>query len=154
MRVWRLMGQLCARWQRDESGSALLEIAVILPVLILLVLGVAEYGRVYFTGITVANAALAGAEYGAQSEGTGDAALIQQVARDDAGDQTLVVTSGRICRCPGTDTVPCTTTCASGSGNPQFFVNVTASKSLALILRYPGIPATIQVSRTAAFRVQ
>ncbi|MEP6601895.1 MAG: TadE/TadG family type IV pilus assembly protein [Nitrospirota bacterium] len=154
MPAWLRIARLCSRWRRNESGSALLEIAVILPVLILLVLGVAEYGRVYFTGITVANAALAGAEFGAQSSGTGDPTLIQQVARNDAGDQTLTVTSNRVCRCPGTDTLPCTTTCASGYGNPQFFVNVTASKSLSLILRYPGIPATIQVSRTASFRVQ
>jgi hypothetical protein len=154
MQAWRKVARSAAVWRSRESGSALIETAVVLPVLILLVLGVAEYGRVYFTGITVANAALAGAEFGAQSSGTADPVFVQQVARDDADDQTLVVTSDRVCRCPGSDPLPCTSTCPDGYGNPQFFIAVTSSKNLSLLLRYPGLPATILVSRTASFRIQ
>ena len=139
---------------KKENGSALLETAIVVPVLLLLAIGAAEYGRVYWTSIKVANAATAGAQYGAQGLGTGDPTLIEQYARDDAGDQSLTVTSSQTCRCPGSETpVACSGTCA-GYGTPQFFVAVTASKNVAFLLRYPGVPQTISVSRTATFRVQ
>lgn len=154
MRCWGNVTKAIRRWRADESAAALLETAVVVPVLVLLAIGVAEYGRVYFTGITVANAAMAGAEFGAQSSGTDDSTAIKTIARNDAGDQTLVVTSNHSCRCPGSEsTVACSSVCA-GYGNPQFFVDVTASKSISLFLKSPGIPTTISVSRTATFRVQ
>jgi Flp pilus assembly protein TadG len=149
--------RLIRRLGTEESASALLETAVILPVLVLLAIGVAEYGRVYFTAITVANAAMAGAHAGAQSSGTADSTFIRQVAQADAGDATLAVTTSRSCRCPDAETtVPCSNVCTTplGYGNPQFFVAVTATKSVSLFLRYPGLPPSILVTRTATFRVQ
>ena len=137
-----------------DEASAALELAVVIPVLLLLALGVAEYGRVYFTAIKVANAATAGAQYGAQNSGTTDSAFVNPVARNDAGDPTVVVSSNRSCRCPDSEaTVLCSTTCA-GYGSPQFFVSVTVSKSVPLLLKYPGLPPTIPVSRTTTIRVQ
>jgi Flp pilus assembly protein TadG len=145
------------RCRVDENASAILETAVILPALVLLAIGVAEYGRVYFTAINVANAALAGAHAGAQNSGTADSTFIRQVAQADAGDATLTISTTRLCRCPDAETtVSCSTTCTvpSGYGSPQFFVAVTAAKSLSLLMKYPGLPSTISVARTATVRVQ
>jgi len=147
-----------ALWGRttiaQRRGAAALELVLVLPVLALLALGVAEFGRVYLSTITVANAATAGAEYASLNSGIDDAAIIQAV-RDDAGDATLAVTPiNRVCRCPGSEgAVACTGTCV-GYGVPQYFVEVTASKSISLMIHYPGIPSTISVSRMSAFRVQ
>src|SRR5882757_2221976 len=47
-----------------ESGQALVELAFILPVLLLLALGVIEIGRYAYIAILVGNAAHAGAMYG------------------------------------------------------------------------------------------
>jgi Flp pilus assembly protein TadG len=139
---------------REESGTALLEMAIVLPFLLLAAIGVAEFGRVYFNAIRVANAATAGAQYGAQNIGSYDAARIRQVARDDANDQALQVTSSTACRCPGSEAVVvCSTTCV-GYGSPQFFVEVAATKTHTFLLRYPGIPQSITVTRTATFREQ
>ena len=52
------------RLRSSEHGGALAELAVVLPLLILIAIGVMDYGRVYFTAIAVANAARAGAEWG------------------------------------------------------------------------------------------
>jgi Flp pilus assembly pilin Flp len=140
--------------RREERGAAAVELAVVLPVLILMAIGAVEFGRVYFTAIRVANAATAGAQFGAQGSGSGDPDFIRQVARDDADDQTLVVDSDRTCRCPDSETpVACSSICA-GYGNPQFFIRVTASKDLSLLFGYPGLPPAIPVSRTATVRVQ
>ncbi len=49
------------RLARSQSGTAAVEMAVVLPMLILLAIGVAEFGRIYVKSIAVANAAIAGA---------------------------------------------------------------------------------------------
>ena len=152
VRAWRWTTRA-----RTEAGAAAVELGVILPVLVLLALGVAEFGRVYFTTITVANAATAGAEYGSMNSGINDAAIIQ-MARDDAGDQSLTVSPiNRVCRCPDSEAaVACSSTCnnPAGYGIPQYFIEVTATKNVSLLFRYPGIPTTIPISRMAAMRVQ
>src|SRR2546423_1686969 len=107
---------------RSDSGSAMIEMAIIVPVLVLVAIGVAEFGRVYFTSITVANAATAGSEYASLNSGINDGAVVQ-TARDDAGDPTLTVSPiNRVCRCPGSDAaVACSSSCAGGYGPPQYF---------------------------------
>lgn len=140
--------------RREEHGVAAIELAVVLPMLILMAIGAVEFGRVYFTAITVANAATAGAQYGAQSSGSADPDFIRQVARNDANDQTLVVNSNSTCRCPDSETpVDCSIACA-GYGYPQFFIEVTTSKTLSLLFNYPGLPPAIPVSRTVTIRAQ
>jgi Flp pilus assembly protein TadG len=139
---------------REETGTALVEMAIVLPFLVLAAIGVAEFGRVYFNAIRVANAATAGAQVAAQGIGSYDSVRVRQVARDDAGDQTLQVTSSTVCRCPGSDViVACTTTC-TGYGTPQFFIEVTATQTHSFLFRYPGIPQSITVTRTATIREQ
>ena len=132
----------------------MLEMAVVLPVLVLIAIGVAEFGRIYFAAIRVANAAPAGAEFGSQNSGTADSTYIRQVAQNDAGDPTLVVSTNRMCRCPDSDTeVSCSITCA-GYGSPRFYVQVTASTTVSFLLRYPGLPANLPVARAVTVRVQ
>jgi len=154
MRLPAPLGRIFRRARHDEHGTALVELAIALPFLLLAAIGVTEFGRVYFNAIRIANATMAGAEFGARNSGTGDPDNIRQVVRDDAGDQTLVVTSNAVCRCPGSDApVTCSNTCA-GYGPPQFFIEVTTTKTHNFLLRYPGIPQSITVTRTATFREQ
>lgn len=142
--------------RRSEHGGAMVELAVVLPVLILLAVGVMDYGRVYFTSIAVANAARAGAEWGAQGNSfyTKDAEMQSFAKLDGAEAAPITVTSNHVCMCGGT-TVGCSgTTCPSGYGAPIVLVNVTATKTVALLLKYPGLPTTVTISRTATFRAQ
>jgi Flp pilus assembly protein TadG len=137
----------------------MVELAVVLPVLVLIAIGVMDYGRVYFTSVAVANAARAGAEWGAfgKAGAHADNANIQNFAKLDGAEVgTMTVTSGFVCRCPGNSaTVSCNLAeCGSGYGPPGIFVTATATKTVALILKYPGLPASITVSRTATFRAQ
>jgi Flp pilus assembly protein TadG len=154
MQLFAGLSRPASRFRAEEIGAAFFEMAIVLPVLLLFAIGVAEFGRVYFNGIKVANAAMAGAEFGAQGMGTGDSAYVARVARNDAGDQTLTLSSNRACRCPGSESVVACSDACAGYGTPQFFIEVTATKTHALLFRYPGLPQTITVSRTATFREQ
>jgi Flp pilus assembly protein TadG len=132
----------------------MVELAVVLPVLILIAIGVMDYGRVYFTSIAVANAARAGAEFGTSAQGntTNQTSIRNFAMLDGAEVSPITVNSRTIFKCGDTD-VTNTSTCGS-YGVPRVYVEVTASKTVSLILRYPGLPSTVLISRTATFRYQ
>ncbi len=147
-----------SKFRRSSVGSALVELAVVLPLLVLLAIGAAEFGRIYFAAITVANAARAGAQFGAQPAQSGNLPGMQFAAQNEAGDiGTLDKNSpGRFCRCPAGTVIVCSgvgATCGS-DGVPQVFVVDTVWKKIKLILRYPGLPDSVFVRRTAVFRAQ
>ena len=55
---------------RENSGQAFVELALVLPIFILLLVGAAEVGRLAYASIEVSNAARAGVAYAAQSHTT------------------------------------------------------------------------------------
>src|SRR6266550_6815276 len=132
--------------RRSEAGSAVVELAVVFPILALLALGVSEFGKMYYAAITVADAARAGAQYGAQSTLTSiDTASINQAVRNDAADVgTITVSSSRFCRCPDGTTPSCTGTC-TGFGGPEVFVRVSTSKTVSFLMNYPGLPSSVSI---------
>ena len=141
---------------RSERGGALVELVVVLPVLILIAIGVMDYGRVYYTSVTVANAARAAAEWGAYGR-TGSSTAYTDIQNfgniegADAGGVT-VTASPILCRCSPTGAeVSCSTSCG-GYGAPQAYVTATATKSVTLMLKYPGLPPSVTISRSATFR--
>jgi hypothetical protein len=132
------------------------ELAVILPILILFAIGVMDYGRVFFRALIVANAARAGAEWGAFSLGnSGDSVSIRAFTKLDAEEiNGLKVQSQRVCRC-GDNLVRCDLSCPGyGSGAVRTYVEVTAIDTVDLILKYPGLPQKVGISRTATFRTE
>ena len=51
------------RFRRDEHGVQLLEIAIVIPILVLLFAGIAEFGRYFYEYNTLAKASRLGARY-------------------------------------------------------------------------------------------
>jgi len=140
--------------KRSENGGAMVELAVVVPVLVLIAIGVMDYGRVYFTSVAVANAARAGAEWATLEPGrVGRTTEAQNFAKQDGAEAgTITVTATPFCECSGAS-VSCSSSCGA-YGVPREYVQVTASKTVTMLLRYPGLPATVTVSRTATFRAQ
>lgn len=141
-------------WLGTDRGGALLEMAVVMPFLILVAIGVMDYGRVFARSIAVANAARAGAEFGAfRNVATVDSAAINTFARQDGQEvSTMRVTSARTCRC-GATVVGCAAACLNGTA-PRVFIEVTARDTVNLLLTYPGLPTRVPIIRTAVFRQQ
>lgn len=156
MRLSSAMRKRLSRPLHSEYGGALLELAVGLPLLLLLAIGVADYARLYYAGITVTNAARAGAVYGADPATTFD--QIIAAARADASPTTLdTVTVGRYCVCPGsgagTGVVDCTTsTCPLSYGVPQAYDTVRVRKDFTLLVPFLGLPSTLPVVQTVVMR--
>jgi Flp pilus assembly protein TadG len=78
----------------EERAQALLEVALTLPILLLLLLGAAEMARVSYAAIEVANAARAAVQYGAQNSTTAaDTTGMQTAASNDASNIASVTTT-------------------------------------------------------------
>lgn len=147
---------------RNESGGALIELAFVMPVFVLLVIGAAEFGRLAFLGIEVSNAARAAVAYGAQNHATAiDNAGMTNAAKYDAQNiQNLGVSSSYACYCYNGTTassVACSSAAASCvSGHDQIMVNVQVgtSASVNTLFHYPGIPSTLTLRGFATMAVE
>jgi Flp pilus assembly protein TadG len=143
--------------RRRRTGGAAVELIVIFPVMLLLIIGIVDYGRVFYTWVTVSNAARAGAEFGQQRPdtrtNTDSMAAISKTDGTDAG--TLTFTGGTptwFCECAGVADAGCAV-CAGGAA-PEVYVKVTVSKTVNMFLAYPGLPSSVTISRTAIMRAQ
>ncbi len=130
--------------------------AMITPLLLLMVLGAGDFGRVLYTAITLSHAARAGAAYGAQSNGhAADGAGIRQAAEEEAQNiGSIGVTSQRVCECTGGASVSCTTPSCGSYGAPRAFVEVTTTHTFATLVPFPGVPSATPLERTAKVRIQ
>ena len=157
--VWRSPGI-----RHRQSGQSLLELAFLVPVLLLLALGVIEVGRYAYIGILVGNAARAGAAYGTQSlPHSVDTAGITTAADNDFQNNgqnvsNLTITSTVSCGCDSSGSVAAAACTGAGagtcaSGHWVVILSVTASGTFSSLFNYPGIPSSITVSRTSSMRV-
>jgi Flp pilus assembly protein TadG len=68
--------------QGKENGQSLLEMALILPVLIIILAGVLDLGRLYYAYVAVADAAAEGASYAAIHPEPGERGEVLQRAQE------------------------------------------------------------------------
>jgi Flp pilus assembly protein TadG len=156
MRLNRSLKWLILSLKRDR-GASLAEFALLLPLLGLLLFGVIDFGRAFYLGIELNNAAYTGALYGVQNRT--DITGMEKTATADAADftgMTAVATQG--CECSdGTNVVSsaCTTstlpTCGTGT-SVVFFVTVTTTGTYTTIIPWPRIPSTLALTGTAKLR--
>src|SRR4051794_18584769 len=138
---------------RAESGQALLETALTLPILALMLLGAFEFSRVAYAAIEVTNAARAAAQYGAMNGGGFlDTSGMLAAANADAGNLSgLSWVSGYpsvACSCSGTGTASCASgTNPSGCTTSQLMVtvNVQLKYQISSVLKVPGMPTSYTV---------
>jgi hypothetical protein len=142
-----------------ERGQSLVELAFVLPLLLLLLVGIIEIGRFAYYSILVANAARAGAQYAAQSLATAaDTAGISTAGANDAGaivaPNTLTVSSTQQCGCSSTALGACGALAICIPPNhPLVYVQVTAVGTFPSLFSYPGLPGTLSVTSVEEMRV-
>ncbi len=148
-----------------EAGQSLLELGLITPLLLLILIGVIEFGRFAYVGILVGNAARAGAAYGAQSlaQSADTVPCIQTAADNDFQNNgqnvsTLTVNSSPACGCDSSGTLTaaaCTGTGAGlcATGHWVVTLSVQAEGTYASLFKFPGIPTSVTLNRTCTMRV-
>ena len=148
------VGRAETRLLGDESGSALLEFAVILSVMVFLLLGTVDYTCEILRAMQIQNAATAGATYGAvpgnESNLTGIQSYTVALAPYVKGI-TATATNVWVCS-PGGTSVSSASLC-TGSVTPYKYVVVTTNATIPVAMTYPGIPASTVLTATARMRV-
>jgi Flp pilus assembly protein TadG len=139
-----------------EHGQSIVELALVIPVLLLLLVGIIEVGRFAYYSILVANAARAGAQYGAQSLTTAaDTTGITTAGQNDGQNVTgLTVTSIQQCGCNGASLGGvCPATGCAAPDHPLVYVQVTATGVFDPLFSYPGVSNQITVTSVEKMRV-
>ena len=125
---------------RSDRGQALVELAMIAPVLIILTI---DFGRVYFAYVAVTNGARNGAAHAAAgSEAAADIAAIKAAAVADTNE--LLDTSS---------TNPDVTVVTSTDSQGRLYADVTVQYTFTTIFDWPGLPHSIDLERTVRARV-
>jgi Flp pilus assembly protein TadG len=116
-------------------GAAVVELACLLPLLMFLFLIATDFARVFYFSLTLTNCARAGALYASDPTAADESAFSSAEAAALA-DATNISPRPTIRTREGVDS------------QGREFVEVTAEYPFETITRFPGLPNTIQLSRT------
>jgi Flp pilus assembly protein TadG len=142
------------RLARANGGTAVAEMAVIAPLVILLLIGIVEMGRWARYSVVVSNAARAGVQYGAQNLATAaDVSGMQAAALGDAENVSgLSATATSFCTCAdGTASACLPTDCASS--HRLVFVQVDTTGTFRSLLHLAFVPDSQTITSRAVMRV-
>ena len=138
-----------------RRGNAILEFALVSTLLMTILFGVMDYGRIFGFAEQTANAANAGAAFAALSvANTANLAAITNAARADAPDATaMTVSSTSFCTCTfGGEAISCSTSCATGS--KRTYVRVNTALPFQTLVQYPLLPGSTTLRASATVRIQ
>ena len=135
---------------------AIVEFAILVPALMMLLIGLIEMGRFAYYSIIVANAARAGAQYGAQTLVTAaDSAGMKQAALNDGQNisgLSVPTLPSSFCQCADGSTSTCDATDCSSS-HRLTYVQVDTRGPYNSLFNYPGLPSTFPVNSQAIMQV-
>jgi hypothetical protein len=140
---------------RRQAGSALVEVAVLAPLLAALLLGTSAVTTAINDSVRMAGAVHTAAAFGSQSQSRAqDAATIETIALGELGipldaspsggmpAPPVSITAERFCECPDGQARACDLQC--GTSAPQMYLRVRAEKTVSRSLAFIGLPATIR----------
>lgn len=131
---------------KERRGAAAVEFAIVLPVLVTVLLGVTDFGRVSYTSISLANAARAGAAYASMNPYSDLTQAAWTTAITSAVTDELSQSSGF-----NTNAVTLTATnTVEASGLSRVSVQVTYPFST--LVNWPGLPSSINIQQTVVVR--
>lgn len=149
--------------KRPQKGAALVEAAIALPLLLLVLLGASDFGRLSYVSVLLANAASAGARFGSLTPTNAtNAEGIQKAVIDDLGSTNvghgLNITVERFCTCaPDDSSIACGNVCpivGNYSVQPRVYVRVGVQSTFDTLFAYPGVPKSVLVARESRMRVE
>ena len=152
-------------------GVALVEFGLAAPILIVLIIGVVDFGLAFYAGLQVEGSAAAGAQYA--SRHSWDCNAIQNIVINTGNYSGIIAPAPQqVCGCPGTGALApfvsapttlsvCpatpTTTCSGicSDGTPVgTYAYVQSKLSYSTLIYYPGVSNPLLLSGQAYRRIQ
>lgn len=142
---------------RTEAGQSLIEFAILTPIVLLLLVGAIEIGRLAYLSILVNNAAHAGVQYGAQNLATAADVLGMETAALNDGQNIAGLTvdsppPSHFCTCADGSASSCQPTDCAGS-HRIVYVQVNTTGQFHSLIGFPGLPSSYTVNGQAVMRV-
>lgn len=140
-----------------QAGLAIVEFALVTPLLMMILVGLIEFGRFMFFSVLLGNAASAGVQFGAQN--ITNAALTSSMASAALADGQniagLKAVASQVYKCwdGTTATVLASATAPCATLPVVDYVQVVTTGTFSTLFSYPGLPSTFTASRTAQMRV-
>lgn len=145
--------RVCLTREDNDAGAALVELALSAPLLLLMLMGIAEFAMITYAAIEVSNSARAAAQYGAMNGGavtdtTGMLNAAQADAFDLPNTSQVSFVSGYPaygCSCANGGTSTCLPTDCSKSFVEQT-LTVKLQMSYTPLIHWPGLPSSITLT--------
>ncbi len=135
----RSLLSVCAG-MKSEAGTSLVELAIAVPVLLLLLLGAFGMATVIFDSIAVENAAMAGVQYGAHTTITAaDTTGISNAAAAAAPTLSLTTTPSTSCICSDGDSSACQPTDCPSGASIETILTVNTQVTITPSVYFPGL---------------
>jgi len=155
------------RWRRpfflDVAGAVAVEVGVLAPLLVILAIGIVDFGNLLNNDQALAAAARIGAEYARNSPicqagiqvlntppvnaacTTGIQNAMTNSMNYGVGALTFPASFPLTCECDDATSIACTSSCAAAArpAPNRLFITVSASQSFTPMIAWPGMPSAI-----------
>lgn len=136
----------------DRSGVAATEMALLLPLLLLIVIGCIDFGRFAHSYLAATNAAREGASFGMLHPTTAGSLSQWEAAIDQAVEEEIEQTLSTHGLTDEEVTTVATRTVEGGNPGSPWRVAVTVTIPFKSITTFPMLPQNITLSRTVVMR--
>ena len=147
-----MLGYMTLRkWRKNQNGNAVVEFALILPVLLIMGLGLVDAGRAIGANARLGTGVESGLRY-ALADAYADAEISGAAidgSRYVEGEASVDVS--RFCECPDGSAVDCSGTCAQGY--KRIYVQIAMAHTQDTLFSYPVLGSSITVNRTGALQI-
>ncbi len=141
---------------RCLRAAVAIELALLAPVLLLMLVGVIDFGGAIYERMQLTSAARAGVQFAIQSAANADdtAGILQAVQTAGSLDAAnITITTTQFCGCADGSAAACGDTCG-GDAPAGTYVSVTVVEQFSTLFTYPGISNPITLQSEAVFRVR
>jgi Flp pilus assembly protein TadG len=137
----------------DRRGNVSVELALLAPILLLILLGVVEYGRAYTEQLSLSRIARAQLQYAVENLGASSVLdEIGELSTAMPNGDTVTYTAVTSCTCLGAAT-GCQTLC-DGTSLPEMQVQVSATRGLTPLVFFPGHSGLLTLTATTVMRAR
>jgi Flp pilus assembly protein TadG len=149
-------------FRRSKTGVMAVEIALTMPILMLMIVAVVDVGMAIQRKMTMEQAAKVGTQYAMLRKPVqGDVTNIRTATKNalpaswfEAGtSQPTTVTPALSCECPSLGVVTCSTTCPAGEQRTTL-LTISVTKVHKPLFNYPLMADTMNLLATASVRLQ
>ena len=142
----------------DESGVAATEFAMLAPVLLLLLMGIFDFGMYINMTMKLENTARAAAQYvyeGGDPDYIEDDIIMPSILNvTEETRDSLDVTTEFVCECSDSEVVDCTSGSCGENDYVRHFVIVTTGMDYSTIFPYPGLPSSLRIGGEVRLQIQ